>query len=532
MGCSSAITRLAAMLSLKAAVVRRWKDRGRGKLLCDGGTTQLLLSEPVKHVVRQSVLQIVVNGSIPTIHELHQMIGGYSGSSAFQMSYISSIEMLSPGQAELIQDVSLQTNAAALLSKIGRMDLPLKFHELIPSLVYGVQYSQEAIRSSNQESNWVIRTLQVNIMSALDALFGEMSTQRLLVDKKYRNDIARQYLCTVVEYGLVPSLESDFTNGGVFKKYAIITSRVVSTLLVSSFSKLMEESSTAALVEHTLSLVKKFLAHWLPLLLNENNSPTDELLELLSIHCNIITELQSSHPTFHMYSEPFLVLFYDSFSIIFRTFTQVPKALERLVVSFISCLANAATTLDETAIYGRFFCLTLVQSLARQALLLFSCHLYIADTNSTEDEYAYREYWLDNPEGFYQWELQRSSEDDVGCAAQNLFLALIETNRGKEVIVPWFVGLLSDVSVQQLVISLDACVVTAPSDETSMASLPLGCNKINTDLAQELILQYDAIYTGFGLVGEMIENERFTFKSFFDAILLPGLSMSSTKKVS
>jgi hypothetical protein len=55
--------------------------------------------------------------------------------------------------------------------------------------------------------------------------------------------------------------------------------------------------------------------------------------------------------------------------------------------------------------------------------------------------------------------------------------------------------------------------------------MPLGYNKTNADLAQQLILQYDVIYTGFGLAGEMIENDTFSFNSFFHAILGPGLSL-------
>lgn len=230
-------------------------------------------------------------------------------------------------------------------------------------------------------------------------------------------------------------------------KYALSTSRAVSALLVSSCSKLLEEAS--AVVEHSLSMIDKFLAHWLPRLLYEVKSSTtalrndDDIIELTSIHCNIIVELQSSHQAFQKYIGPFLVFFYDSFNNVFgadsaAASVQIPQALERLTISFLACLANAASSENGAAICEGFFTPTRVQSLTRQALLLFSCHLYITDTTLTEEEDTDREYWLNNPEGFYQWELQRSSEDDVGCAAQNL--ALIETNRGKEVIVPWFVG--------------------------------------------------------------------------------------------
>ena len=139
-GCSAATIRLAAMLSLKAAVGRRWKDRGRGKLVRGNKTSQQLLCEPIKHTVRKSILQLVLTGSVSTIPELHHMSNDYSGSSSIQIKYITRVSRLRSAQEELLQDYSLQTNAAALLGKIGKLDLPLKFHELIPSLVSGIQH--------------------------------------------------------------------------------------------------------------------------------------------------------------------------------------------------------------------------------------------------------------------------------------------------------------------------------------------------------------------------------------------------------
>lgn len=538
-GCSAATIRLAAMLSLKAATLRRWKDRGRGKLSKNGGTAQPLLCDAVKHAVRQSILQLLLSGYAPTLQDIHQMISRYNGSTSVEVNYISSIENLSQEQVEIIRDNPLQMNAAALLSKIGRMDLPLKFHELIPSLVSGIQISHEKViqypSSIQMIHRELFRTVQFNVMCALEALLAEMSTQRLLVDKKFRIEISKLYLGKVIEFALIPALEFDLSNDDMGLKYAIITSRVVSYLMVSSFSKLVEESSTAVVVEHTLSLTHKFLDHWLPRVICEAAyANRSGLLELLSTQCNIIVELQSNHSSaFEKYTEHFLGLFYTSFIGIVENESSIGSSLDTIAIAFLLFTANVVSSADDDAtIWERFFTASCVQSLTRQVLLLFSCHLFANSANASEHDGNDRESWHDSPEAFYLWELQRSSEDNVGCAAQNLFLALIETARGKEVITPWLIGLLQNVSLQQAVFGIEVRSSAAHDPQTLLASMPLGHSKACSQLDQEIITQYDAIYTALGLAGEIMESEAFSFDSWFNTVLGPGLtSLQMSKEV-
>jgi hypothetical protein len=559
---SAATLRLAAMLSLKAAVVRRWKDRGRGKLVRNGDTAKnnQLLCESVKYAVRQCILQLVLVGSIPTYQELCQIITAQNvTNSTHSVPYITNIDTLSIQQVELLQDRGLQTNASALLSKIGRMDLPLKFHELIPSLVNGVQLAREAIKQQTATDAVIMfRTIQYNSMTALEALLSEMSSQRLLVDKKYRNEIATRHLGVVVEFALIPALDSDLSSANEDAvstlKYAIITSGVVSYLMMSSFSKLvLEDSSMTNVIEHTLGLIHKFMSRWLPHVISQASTSNEEMMELLLIHCNFIAELQKSHAlAFDRYLDPFLRLFYGSFVSIVEDKSvltkQTPKALNKFVIAFLSFLTNAvnlspwesnnsshedngnahahsATTWDD------FFTPELFQSLTQKLLLLCSCYIY----TDNEEEHDDREYWTENPEGFYQWEMQRSSEDDVGCAAQNLLLSLIESPRAKTVILPWFVGLLANGEAQKIATHVEAGSDVAKNEALLLTCMPLGCRKSGVELQQEIIAQWDAVLTGAGLAGSILESfPGFNFQSWFDAVLGPGLAIlleSDSKKV-
>ena len=75
-----------------------------------------------------------------------------------------------------------------------------------------------------------------------------------------------------------------------------------------------------------------------------------------------------------------------------------------------------------------FFTPSLIKSLSQTLLHLFSIHIYPnQDSNDVgdDDDNADRVQWEDDPEGFYQYKKKHSSEDDVGCASQNMFLALM-----------------------------------------------------------------------------------------------------------
>eukprot|EP00956_Cyclotella_meneghiniana_P000935 scaffold1110_cov78-Cyclotella_meneghiniana.AAC.8 len=456
------------------------------------------------------------------------MITNYNVNSAIQVTSITNIDMLSLSQVDLLQDASLQINAAALLSKIGRMDLPMKFHELIPALVSGIQCTQESIMypSITQIEQSTFRTMQFNAMNAMKVLLDEMSTQRLLVDKKYRYEIAKSHLGKVVEYGLIPALGADF-NIETMLKYAISTSQVVGHLMASSFSKLAEDSSAAAAVqEHAIGMFHEFLSHWLPRL-SSPDTPiiSTGIMELLCIQSNFIVELHATHKTsFKKYVESFLKLFYESYiNSIGENNCEVSgcAAKDRLIITFLRFIANVTSSSDD-ALMASFFTPSLIQSLVPQLLLLFPSHMYINHDESEQD----REYWQDNPEAFYLWDSQKSSEDDIGCSAQNLFVALIESSWGKDHIIPWLTGLLTNVKAQQVCISVEAGRdATSVTLESLIASMPLAYNKSCGNMEQQLILQWEAVYIGAGLAGDILETGSFTFKSWFESILGPGLEL-------
>jgi len=185
---ATATLRLAAVLTLKAAIVRRWKDKGRGKV----GAQKNLLTEGVKVLTRQSLLNLVLTGKVEGQNN--------------QTSFITNPNEITSQQLELIQDCPLQTNAASLLSKVAIMDLPLKWHELIPTLVEGVkcaqgivhQIKQQPQSQQMQQHQQIFQTILYNTMNSLEAVLSEISTQRLLVYKKHRNSIALQHLGAIV----------------------------------------------------------------------------------------------------------------------------------------------------------------------------------------------------------------------------------------------------------------------------------------------------------------------------------------------
>ena len=524
-GCPIAAIRLAAILSLKAAVTRKWKDRGRGKLIRNGQTNQQILCEPVKHVVRQIILQLVLTGCVPSLLELHEMVTNYNGKSTIQMKYITNIDMLSTVQVDLLRDTSLQLNAAALLSKIGRMDLPLTFHELIPALVSGIQFCQEKIQHSSitQIAHTIFRTIQFNAMDALKVLLDEMSTQRLLVDKKYRYEIAKSHLGKVVEFGLIPALGADL-NIETMLKYAISTSQVAGHLIVSSFSKLTEDPSLAAVQQHAIGTIHQFLCYWLPRLASPDTVIISTgMMKLLCIQSNFIVDLHATHKeSLKTYVDSFLRLFYDSFIVIIgKDCCQSLGCSAKVVISFLQFIANVTSSTDDVLV-AAFFTPSLIQSLVPQIILLFPSHMCINNGESEHD----REYWQDNPESFYLWDAQKSSEDDIGCSAQNLFMALIESSWGKDYIIPWLTSLLTNVTAQQVCISVEAGKdATSITPESLIASMPLGCNKICRNMDQQLIMQWEAVYIGAGLAGDILETGNFTFKGWFGSILGPGLEL-------
>jgi len=552
-GASSAATlRLVAVLSLKAAVTRRWKDKGRGKV----GAPKNLLSEGVKTSLRSSILNLVLLGRIECQNG--------------QTNFITNPNDLTSQQFELLNDRPLQTNAASLLSKIARMDLPLKFHELIPTLVEGVKCSQGLVSQIRQQQHQsqqmqqhkrLYQTILHNAMNSLEAILSELSTTRLLVDKKYKNSIALQHLGSIIEVGMVPSLQDLEALRGLSSmgdehtyaiQYATLTSRVVSHMMISSFSKLVDEPTTTALVDQVLTTIHSFLSQWLPSVLGFGKNALNHTLrkplnETLHVYCDLIVNLQRSHQiAFVRYLNPFLNLFHSSLMGIVGVQTQANHATantsvnihssDQFAIVFLSFLANAVGTDAAKNELANFFTPPLVQSLSLVLLQLFSIHISPKQEDHNlgdNDESNEIVRWQQDPEGFYQYEMQRSSDDDVGCASQNLFLALVESPLSSK-ILPWLVGLIKNVASQRLAVEIEGGQSVGIEDFIISSALPLGAPPTalshGDNPAIDLMLQWDAIYTASGLAGSMLEGfPGFDFRSWFYASLGDCLVLLSQK---
>ena len=418
-------------------------------------------------------------------------------------------------------------------------------------------------------------------MNCLEDILSELLTQRLLVDKKYRNSIALLYLRPVVEAGWTPSLlclESSLGDcdgggggggggGGVVAdapnmkmtvQYAQLASRVVSHMMTSSFAKLLvDETSTvgtsSSLVDYVLSNVHSFLSRWLYRVLGGDGgvgtgrrpAPLDKCLEeLLLVHCDLIVNLQRTHPVeFVRYVDPFLALFHSSLMGSLGTetaagggsadanYVSVPSCSNRFAIVFMTFLANVVGT-SEFYNLGSFFSLTLVQSLSRTLLEIMSIHISPQNcrNDDDDDDNDDRILWQDDPEGFYHYEMQRSSEDDVGCASQNLFLALLGSSHTNQIVLPLLRGLLQNVASQRMAIDIESCVSAGIDAEILLSALPLGppltkYGNESIDPSMDLILQWDSIFTAVGLAGGMLEDYCVLENSWFESYLGPCLAL-------
>jgi len=532
-GSQSSTLRLIAVLTLKSAIVRRWKDKSRGRV----GAPKILLSEGTKATVRQTLLNFVISGKVE---------------SSNQVSYITNPNEISNQQLGLLGDRQLQTNVASLLSKIARMDLPLKFQELIPSLVDGIKSYQVIVNQlqqqqpTSQQQIQIFQTIMYNIMNCLEAILAEISTQRLLIDKKFRISLAQQYLGTIVECALIPSLQAleSFRTGqsstglsdeyiSKALQYATLASKVISHMMLSSFYKLIDEDSPfLPLVDQILTLIHSFLSQWLPFVLKKSISTTTALQKplkgLLQVYTDLVVELQESNSIeFMRYLNPFLTLFHSTLmSIVANGNVQSSNQFTVSCIYFLSNVVASSKYVNPDAEneLTTFFTPEVIQSLSASLLRLFSAHIY--PNQQDEDEDFERVYWQDDSEGFYQYELQRSSDDDVGCASQNLFLALVESSFTSQVVVPWLVTLLHNVASQRLTVEIEGGISLDLPETIILSALPLPPTNSN-NAAVELQLQWDAIFTAAGLVGSILESSTsgFNFHSFFENGLGPCLSL-------
>jgi hypothetical protein len=126
--------------------------------------------------------------------------------------------------------------------------------------------------------------------------------------------------------------------------------------------------------------------------------------------------------------------------------------------------------------------------------------------------------------------MQRSSEDDVGCASQNLFLALSGSSHTNQIVLPLLKGLFQNVASQRMAIDVESDVSAGIDAGILLSALPLGPlltkygNK-SIDPSMDLVLQWDSIFTAVGLTGGMLEDYCVLENSWFESYLGPCLAL-------
>jgi len=223
-----------------------------------------------------------------------------------------------------------------------------------------------------------------------------------------------------------------------------------------------------------------------------------------------------------------------------------------IVISSLTFLANVAETKQymdvcternaATIVWKNLFTPATILSLSRYLLLLISAHISPNNTDNAYDQREDEAVWQDDPEGFYQWEIQRSTDEHIGSAAQNLFLALVEASfecedgsqsedgfqGGKEVILPWLMRLLTNVPSQRLAVELEAGIANA-NVQLLVSAMPLGTrnSQVQQDtIKNDLILQWDAIYTAAGLASNYLKSfPGYDFNEWFESLVGPLLTL-------
>jgi len=202
------------------------------------------------------------------------------------------------------------------------------------------------------------------------------------------------------------------------------------------------------------------------------------------------------------------------------------------IISFLTFMTNVVGATDsesETATkeVSCFFTPSLVLTLARTLLELMSLYVYPRD-DENNFEMVDRALWQADPEEFYHYEMQRSSESDVGSSSQNLFLTMIESPLSGQYLIPWLMELIANIASQRLAAEIEGGISNGIDSHVIAQALPLGppsirCSTEGISPAIYLILQWDAIFTAIGLAGCTLERHGFDFRSWCEASLGPLL---------
>ena len=250
--------------------------------------------------------------------------------------------------------------AAGLLSKIGRLDLPLAFQDLIPQLVQCI--------SANTES------LSVGIIDQgegaaliLNEVLNELLTKRLLVDKKYFAKISIDLLPLLSSSIFVPSMKytvenlqsmsNQYQNAAYVElikkqlRYAKLLSQIVGALLSGGFAKILENEGSKDSVRDVMGAIIDSMMRLLSLLEHLNSddllASVNELLEYLS---DAVLEVQSRYAiSFAEFLAPFLELFTNIIISSAEQYRQKPFLLSTpFLVSIFGFVTNVVSCSDYT----------------------------------------------------------------------------------------------------------------------------------------------------------------------------------------
>ena len=342
----AAVPRLAAALTLKACISRKWKDRGRGRARPlprrgdeDAHQQQsppALLSDATKDVVRYSLLSMVVG---TTVHP------------STNTEHVLHVPPLSPALATILgTDSSIQSACTSLLAKIGRLDLPMAFHDLIPTLIS---------TACGTPCTSTVQT-KCNALQALDAVLAEICDKRMLLDKKFVAKVVTDHLNQLVQQGYVPAMDDGVV--GAMQSQSPASQGVIiateeqkmvmqyATLMASVLRRLLRHSLPVALnppcltaVDQLFGSVLKFVPALLGVVRNIESSKHKDVDSLLEELCFLAIDVQKGHPIeFGRYLAPFLELFYQQLVDITSTATASTNILDE--DSSLGRFAMASTT--------------------------------------------------------------------------------------------------------------------------------------------------------------------------------------------
>uniref|UniRef100_A0A7S4RP11 Importin N-terminal domain-containing protein n=2 Tax=Ditylum brightwellii TaxID=49249 RepID=A0A7S4RP11_9STRA len=562
--------RLGALLSLKASVVRSWKDRGRGR----AGARKMMTSE-MKEYVRKCILSIVTNGGADVI----------IGEGEMKMT-----EKKWRFVQYLLEDKTLQKSASSLLSKIGRLDLPLSFHELIPTLV---QYATTRTLpdrfpklTEEERKEQLTMTLNYNASDALEMILSELCSKRLLVDKKYIAKISHESVGILVGEGWMmamsyigayitasstevqPSSSPQRTLCVI--KYALLLSKILSHLFHSALPTLLtEDGSTpsSAIVDQVYTAILEAVPALLRFLeerigsndkdvgrnapVHDKEAIAGDLDTLLDVLGSLVVEVQHAHPLpCSRFVGPFLDMFYSNLmravssqiAVNGQVSEVAPTALTapecflmcamRFLANIVSCShympdeeANEAIAAmrsetisssgDRRVITSRGD--TIIDRVAIQTIVQTVWFDFFTEDRLRQlADVSIKHFmilsaerldeWEADPESFVITESQRNVDDDLAACAQNLYLSLVESKAGKPIIAPLVVTMLGDIGSQLNAAKIEAGEVTA-------------------DAGNRNVLLWNSIYTAAGLsVNVLIECEGFEIDTWFEKTLVPCLA--------